>query len=275
MARIVLFHGPMPLGRLLATTVMLGFLGGDMTAAWGEARSGALAPAGDVKAKPADGPEAPWAPLAAVAVMLDTKQAMLFDETSGKYRLVEVGDVVSGWKVVAIQADLVVVTRGAERDELPIVEPPRPIIGAVKPAATPPPAPPKNEPPAKPTKPVKPATPTTVETGAPATITVKRAELDRELGDFDKLAKTVDFAAAEGGGFTVTRLEKSSWLWRMGLRPGDVVRSVAGQRIASIDDAARVYARLRVVKEFTIEVDRPSDEPGITSRVVLRYEITK
>ncbi len=232
-----------------------------------------------------------YAPLAAVAVMLDTGQALLFDESAAKYRVVMVGDVVAGWKVVAIEARRVVVIFGEERDVLALVPPPRPMDGA---RATSPggasgakngpareigpivadadPAPAAPAPPAPKAKPAAPVEDPT----APRKLS--RQELNRELGDFEGLGGAVDVTLAEGGGFKLARVEKSSWPYRMGLRAGDVIRSVGGERVASIDDAARVYARLRSMKHFTIEIDRPmagivdvGDPP--TTRVVLQYHV--
>jgi type II secretory pathway component PulC len=223
-----------------------------------------------------DGPalEAPYAPFAAVGVSLETGQALLFDERAGKYRIVEVGDVVAGWKIMAIQADEVVVTRGTERDELPIVAPPRTITGlpggGAGGAAAKTPAKGRDEPKTDPA-------PRPTKSDAPLAVTVKRAELDRELGDFDKLGKAIDVSPAAGGGFVVTRVEKGSFPYRLGLRQGDVIRAVAGQRLASVDDAARVYARLRSLKTFTIEVDRPIEGAidGASARLVLTVDISK
>src|SRR5262245_21692146 len=87
--------------------------------------------------KPSEGEElvAAYAPLAAVAVMLKTGQALVFDDTKDRYQLVMVGDVIAGWKVVAIEAGRVVVVKGQERDELELVAPPRPIEGIKLPSS--------------------------------------------------------------------------------------------------------------------------------------------
>jgi hypothetical protein len=220
-------------------------------------------------------PAQAYAPLSAVAVMLGTSQALLFDETANKYRTVTVGEVVAGWKVVAIHARKVVVLRDGEIDVLTLVAPPKPIEGAALTRAQRLPAleitpdaasAPKNMPPLAPEE----------DTTTPRKIA--RADLTRELGDFDRLSTAVDVVIAENGGFRLSRVEKGSWPWRMGLRAGDVIRSAAGERVATIDDAARVYARLRASKAFTLEIDRPMrgivdvpDPP--TTRIVLQFYV--
>jgi hypothetical protein len=237
-------------------------------------------------------PEAAYAPLEAVAIMLDTGQALLFDEGAGKYRTVMVGDEIAGWKVVAIESSRVLVLHDGERDELGLVAPPRPMEAVRLPqtvvhvskngpvlvdcepsVAAPPPAAPtpaapqvaRAKPPAPPEDPSAPHK-------------LSRGELNRELSDFDALGAAVDVSLAPSGGFRLNRVEKSSWPYKMGLREGDVIRSVAGERVANVEDAARVYARLRQARSFAVEVDRPL--PGIvddgdppTSRVVLNYNV--
>jgi hypothetical protein len=243
-----------------------------------------LARAADAPKPPADAAEVmpAYSPLAAVAVMLKTGQALVFDDTSNRYFVVMVGDVLSGWKVVAIEEKRVIVVHGEERDELELVPPPRPIEGFKLPAsaqvAPVTPAKPTEvvDPYAEPAKPAKPAA--KIEDELVPAKKLTRGELNREISDFDRLDAAVDFAPAPGGGFELTRVDKGSWLFKLGLREGDVVRAVGGQRMASVDDAARVYAALRSTKAFTIELDRlvpaTADTPAARKRVTLSFQIT-
>src|SRR5262245_26250079 len=60
-----------------------------------------------------------YGPFKAVGVMLDTGQALLWDEKKSEYRLARVGDEQYGWKVVAIQREKVVIAQaGGAREEL-------------------------------------------------------------------------------------------------------------------------------------------------------------
>lgn len=228
----------------------------------------------------ADQVVAAYAPIIPVAVMLETGQALLWDETASEYKLGRVGDVIAGWKIVAIEATKIVVMNGSERDELPLEAAPVPLEPPVKaprklpttvvtaeepapaapaaPAAAPPPEP-------APTPAPEPAPTRAVEEKRSLT----RAELDSELGDFDRLLATIDVKANDGGGFVLTRVAEGSWVYRMGLRSGDVVRAVAGEQVSTIEDAARVYARLRTLKKFTIELDRGG------KRVLIHYDVKK
>jgi hypothetical protein len=85
---------------------------------------------------------------------------------------------------------------------------------------------------------------------------VTRAEFDREINDFDKLMASVMVEPADGGGFTIVELEPRSWIHHLGFRKGDVVRRIAGESISTIEDAARVYGRLRGMSSVTAEIER-------------------
>ncbi len=92
----------------------------------------------------------------------------------------------------------------------------------------------------------------------PVEIAVKlqRSNLDSALSDFDRLSKEVQIERARGGGVRITGIAKGSFFYRAGLRKGDVVRAVAGERLTNMESAARVYARIQASDEFDVEVDR-------------------
>lgn len=97
---------------------------------------------------------------------------------------------------------------------------------------------------------------------------LSRAELDRHMDDdFVDVMGSVSVAPAAGGGFQITRLDPRSYVASLGFREGDVVRSVAGDRPSTTEDAARVYAPLRTLSAFTAEVDRAG------TQLYLRFEI--
>lgn len=110
----------------------------------------------------------------------------------------------------------------------------------------------------------EPANPEPAKKPAPLLETrdLKRAELDAALADFDALSKEIQVELVAGGGVRVVGLARGSLLYRMGLRKDDVVRAVAGERLTSVDAAARVYARLLAVEEFTVELER-GDRPVV------------
>jgi hypothetical protein len=286
-------------------------------------------------------------PLKLMAIMLDTQQVMLWNESAGEYQLARVGDEIESWRLVSVQPEArrVVVLQRGTRDELylnplpkpnapadprlprmaPVITldncPSAPIPGLVSdepagpqaqppaaaevqqpmdPYATPAPAPPPvRQRPARPMNPyaaqvplpapqplaappvAAPPTPQDPYAAPPAVApvpapaaaapveshTLTRVELNRELRDFDRLLSGITVAPAAGGGFTLTRVEPKTWVAKIGLRSGDVVRSVAGETVTSIEDAARVYARLGSLDNFLVVVERGQQ------KLVLSYSV--
>jgi type II secretory pathway component PulC len=96
---------------------------------------------------------------------------------------------------------------------------------------------------------------------------VRRSELDREIADLDRLMAQVTVKPASGGGFVLQRMQ-NPFLTKLGLKEGDVIRTVAGESVTTVEDAARVYARLRTARTFTVEVERAG------ARLILRYDVT-
>jgi len=102
------------------------------------------------------------------------------------------------------------------------------------------------------------------ETGAAA---ISRSELDGALADFAALTAAMrgSFSAS---GVIVETVGDGTIFQRAGLRAGDVIASVDGVRLRSLDDAANLYARAATAKAVTAEVVR-GGKP-VTLRVVIR-----
>jgi len=123
-------------------------------------------------------------------------------------------------------------------------------------------------PPPPPPKPAKIEAPVVVVEPLRTSFTVSRKELDTALGDFAKLGKQVDMKIVAGG-VALQRVAPDSFFHAMGLRDGDLVKKVDGKPIRSLDDAARIYARLGKAKQFEVAIDRAGDP------LTLKYQITK
>src|SRR5215831_8225937 len=84
--------------------------------------------AGVTRAQEVNDDEA-YAPLRVVGIMSDTGQALMWDEVSGEYRLVKVGDTLQGWKVTEVAAKerrVSVLGQNGMRDDLALTRLPRP-----------------------------------------------------------------------------------------------------------------------------------------------------
>ena len=233
-----------------------------------------------------------YASLRAVGLMTDTGQALLWDDAKNEYALLRVGEERGGWRLVAVEKNQAVIVQGAGvREELKLAAAPTEIATA---------APGKGKKARTATFVVEPdaptpSLPTPAEAAAPPpgqrvqsldsggfyaavqgtlpapepkleTRNVKRAEFDREIGNFDKLLDQVTVSPAVGGGVVLARM-KSAFLTKLGLKEGDVVRTVAGEQVSTVEQAARVYAQLRAAQSFVIVLDRAG------ARVVIKCDL--
>ncbi len=95
----------------------------------------------------------------------------------------------------------------------------------------------------------------TIAPAAGADPVLARAEVDAALGNFGAL--TVAFRASfTPEGVKVQSLLESSLFAKAGLRAGDVIASVDGRPLRSLDDVAALYARAGALRAVTAQVVR-------------------
>ena len=99
--------------------------------------------------------------------------------------------------------------------------------------------------------------------------TLSRRELDWALSDFAALARQIQIERARQGGVRIVALERGSFLAKLGIKRGDVVKRVAGHPIDTVDQAAAAYAALADSRDVMVELERR----GAPLR--LRYRLTK
>jgi len=127
-------------------------------------------------------------------------------------------------------------------------------------SAAAPPAPPAAGPPAAepPVAAEPPAAPVAAEPPAPSRgdgVTLSRAEVERALADFAKLTLAMH-GSFTASGVRVDGVGDGTIFQRVGLRAGDVIASVDGAPLRTLDDAATLYARAGSAKAFTAQVVR-------------------
>ncbi|HJZ85443.1 MAG TPA: hypothetical protein VKN99_09750 [Polyangia bacterium] len=190
-----------------------------------------------------------------VGVILDTGQALLWDDVAGKYALREVGEEFQGQRIVALEKERVQL----EHATLELAAAPMVVKRAAKklPAliVTAPTEKEARVPISEPTF-VAPAAPAASAKTDPAVHEIGRQQLESELRDFAALAQDLVLQPAPGGGWKLVRLHDGSLLRKLGLRPGDVVRRVADLPINTFDDAAAAYARIRTSDHVSVELER-------------------
>ncbi len=111
------------------------------------------------------------------------------------------------------------------------------------------------------------AAPASASTSAAGATTLTRAELDGALADFPRLAASFR-ATFTPDGLRFDALGEGTLLTRIGLRKGDVITSIDGQPLRSLDDAANLYARASSLQAATIQVTRAGTP--VTLRVAIR-----
>jgi len=97
---------------------------------------------------------------------------------------------------------------------------------------------------------------------------LSRKELNKALADFAALSREIKIERAAGGGVLVTDLAKGSFVARLGIEKGDVVRRVAGHAIDTVDDAAGAYAAVVSAKQVVVDVERHG------ARLQITYQLT-
>ena len=84
---------------------------------------------------------------------------------------------------------------------------------------------------------------------------VARDQLVAQIRTPDFL-KQATLAPSSGGGFLVRQIQPNSLYEKLGLRAGDVIKSVNGQPINTADDAIRFYQQVSSINSVQMEIMR-------------------
>ena len=84
---------------------------------------------------------------------------------------------------------------------------------------------------------------------------VDRRQLQQQLGRPEFLGQAV-IVPSPGGGFLVREMQPGSFYEKLGLRAGDVIRTVNGQPVSSMDDVMRLYQQFGSAERVLLDVQR-------------------
>ncbi len=85
---------------------------------------------------------------------------------------------------------------------------------------------------------------------------LSRAQLDQALRDPNQLQYLGQIAMPPGGGVRMEAAPPGSLAAKLGLQPGDVIRKLNGQPVASTGDLARLYQQFATLHQIQAEVRR-------------------
>jgi general secretion pathway protein C len=85
---------------------------------------------------------------------------------------------------------------------------------------------------------------------------LSRKELDNALRDPNQLNYLGAIGTAPGGGVRMEAAPAGSLAQKLGLQPGDVIRKLNGQAVASPGDLARIYTQFNTLSSVQAEIQR-------------------
>jgi len=85
---------------------------------------------------------------------------------------------------------------------------------------------------------------------------VDRHQLQKQLSRPEFLSQALIVPNPGGGGFLVRQVQSGSLYEKLGLRQGDVIRTVNGQPLANMDDVMRLYQQFGTAQRVLVDVQR-------------------
>jgi type II secretory pathway component PulC len=89
---------------------------------------------------------------------------------------------------------------------------------------------------------------------------IDRATLEAVMGNLNQFARTVrvlpELKAGQPAGFRLVDIRPESPLARLGLRRGDVITSINGLELTSVEKAMELYLKLKSAGHLSITLDR-------------------
>lgn len=97
-------------------------------------------------------------------------------------------------------------------------------------------------------------------------VSLRRSMIDDAIQDVSKLMTEIKIQPHESG-LALSDIKPNSIFRRMGLRNGDVLRSVDGQEIHSVDDALKLYESLKSADNVNVVLQRRGSERTINYNI--------
>jgi general secretion pathway protein C len=213
--------------------------------------------------------------------------AVIEDLNSKRQELYRVGDAVREAKVIEVTRNRVVLDNHGRREELFSFEksdsvgaPPsapttrqsaaprsRPFV-VESPPAEPPPTPPQEQ---QEQENEQDAAEPEMEQVGENVWRINRDDLVEQLDNFGQMMRearlTPHFSGGQADGFMITNLPSTSFLGRMGLRNGDIMKGMNGQKFGSLEEFFQAYQQLQTEPVLQLEVERGNRTETLTYEI--------
>jgi type II secretion system protein C len=233
---------------------------------------------------PAPPPAKPAANLKLVGTVVGTPDrtyAVIEDLSAKRQDLYRLGDLVREAKVVEVTRNRVVLDNRGRREELfsfeksDLTGPPSGEPTARQPTVprrpTPAPQEPQQPQQPEPQESEEEATEVDVERVSENMWRLSRDDLVEQLDNFGQMMKdarlTPHFTGGQPDGFMIANLPKNSFLARMGLRSGDIMKGINGQKFGSLEEFFQAYQQLQTEPMLQLEVERSNRTETLTYEV--------
>jgi general secretion pathway protein C len=216
----------------------------------------------------------------------DHTYAVIEDLGTKRQELYRLGDLVHEARVIEVTRNRVVLDNQGRHEELMSFEktdaaPPsgdsRARQPGARPATTPrrqPPmleAPPPDPPPPEPQENQDEGADVEIERLGDNMWRVNRDNLVEQVENFGQMMRearlTPHFTGGQPDGFMVSNLPQDSFLGRMGLRSGDIMKGINGQRFGSLDEFFQIYQQLQTEPTLQLEVERSNRTETLTYEI--------
>ena len=108
--------------------------------------------------------------------------------------------------------------------------------------------------------------PVSTRQNRPQNRTIRRSQIENAMQDLGTLMKQIRVSPHRDG-IRISRVSPRSLFRRMGIRNGDIITSVDGKRIESVDSALRLYDELLSSSQVSLKLKRRGREQEINYRI--------
>jgi general secretion pathway protein C len=216
----------------------------------------------------------------------DYTYAVIEDLSTKRQDLYRLGDQIRDARVVEVTRNRVVLENRGQREELfsfekteagaspgePLARQPSGRQPSMPRRQVPPPEPQQTEaPPGEPQENREEAANPEVERVSENMWRINRDDLVEQVDSFGQMMRearlTPHFSGGQPDGFMLSNLPTDAFLGRMGLRSGDILKGINGQRFGSLEEFFQIYQQLQTEPMLQLEIERSNRTETLTYEI--------